>query len=160
MMKRWLEMAKRLPAPGLIVATVLCLLLQENYPFSDFPMYSSFASNSSYVFVSDREGEPLPVESLAGVRTSKLKKIFMSHLRDHREALEASGVEIHGFQFMTLEQRTPSGRYALEWLVENSRDREALAPHRPLQFTQVVLKVLDDRTIERRPYTISEEVTP
>ena len=61
--------------PVLIAITGLCLAVGENYPFSNFPMYSAFAKNSYYLYLADAAGRPLPTTRF-GVTTSRLKKIF------------------------------------------------------------------------------------
>ncbi len=60
--------------------TGLCLAAGENYPFSNFPMYSSFAKNSYYLYLADAAGRPLPTTRF-GMTTPGLKKIFESKRR-------------------------------------------------------------------------------
>lgn len=66
--------------PALFGLTVLCLVLQENYPFSNFPMYSSFAKNSYYVYLADGNGQPLATTRF-GLTTPGMKKIYESRRR-------------------------------------------------------------------------------
>lgn len=66
----------------LILLTVVCLLAEENYPFSNFPMYASFARHSYYVYFADANGDAIASGSL-GVSTSALKKIYERSRRDY-----------------------------------------------------------------------------
>lgn len=66
--------------PVFFALTVLCLLAGENYPFSNFPMYSSFAKNSYYIYLANAAGQPLASASF-GLTTPGLKKIFESKRR-------------------------------------------------------------------------------
>ena len=66
--------------PVLVAITGLCLAAGENYPFSNFPMYSSFAKNSYYLYLADAAGRPLPTTRF-GMTTPGLKKIFESKRR-------------------------------------------------------------------------------
>ena len=66
--------------PVFYALTILCLVLRENYPFSNFPMYSSFAKNSYYIYLADKTGEPLATRRF-GLTTPGLKKIFESKRR-------------------------------------------------------------------------------
>lgn len=59
----------------LLVMVFLCLLLHENYPFSNFPMYSSFSSQTYYLYLTNARGQALETREL-GLSSSTLKKIF------------------------------------------------------------------------------------
>ncbi len=154
----WRQKFRRLPAPALLITVVLCLLLQENFPFSDFPMYARMANNTSYIYLTDSQDNPIPIEGISSIRTGKLKKIYFSKLAEVRDELERQGVEIQGYQFMTAEQRQPAGEHTLNWLYENVREtaREELFSHRPLRFHVVEVKVNDQRKMERTHYLVAE----
>ena len=64
----------------LLVMTLLCLVLRENYPFSHFPMYSSFSRSTYFLYLADEKGAPLPTKRF-GLTSSTLKKIFDSQRR-------------------------------------------------------------------------------
>jgi|SRR5579862_4217504 len=68
-----------------ITLTILCLIVGENYPFSNFPMYSSFAPNSSYIYLADVTGAPVPT-SRFGLNTMDLKKLFQSNRQAELES--------------------------------------------------------------------------
>ncbi|MEM8955800.1 MAG: hypothetical protein AAGD22_16720 [Verrucomicrobiota bacterium] len=145
-----------MPLKVVAVLVVLCLLLRENFPFSHFPMYSSFSRNSYYVYVADANHEPIPIEEITSIRTSALKKAYQGKLEEVREGLEAQGVEIRGFQFMTPEQCRPAGEYTLRWLIENCKEhaRPELYQYRPLNFHVVGLRY-EDREIVSAPVHIA-----
>ena len=65
----------------LIVLTAACLLIEEEYPFSNFPMYSSFSRETDYVFLATETDRPLPSFQTIGISTATLKKMFKSELR-------------------------------------------------------------------------------
>jgi hypothetical protein len=73
----------------LLLVTVLCLILRENYPFSHFPMYSSFSNETYFLYLRDAEGQPIATTRL-GLSSSTLKKIFdrqrRSNLKKFRKA--------------------------------------------------------------------------
>ena len=64
----------------LLVMALLCLVLRENYPFSNFPMYSSFSSQTYYVYLTDGARRPLRTKEF-GLLSSGLKKIFDRYRR-------------------------------------------------------------------------------
>ena len=65
----------------LILLTAACLLIEEQYPFSNFPMYSRFSRDTDYVFLATETGKPLPSFQTIGISTATLKKMFESELR-------------------------------------------------------------------------------
>ena len=66
---------KRTRFKCLFVMTLLCLGLRENYPFSNFPMYSSFNSRTSLVYLTDAQGTPFSTMGF-DLLNSTLNKIF------------------------------------------------------------------------------------
>jgi hypothetical protein len=64
----------------LLVMTLLCLWLRENYPFSNFPMFSSFIGRTYVLYLTDAQGTAVSSTRL-GMQTSALKKIFDTQLR-------------------------------------------------------------------------------
>jgi hypothetical protein len=51
-------------------------LAGERFPFSNWPMYSSFSANSGYVYVTDASGAPLAHLATFGESSARLKKQF------------------------------------------------------------------------------------
>jgi len=83
---RW----RRTRCKWLLVITVLCLGLRENYPFSNFPMYSSFSQHTYFLYLANVAGEPIKTRQL-GLSSSALKKIFDRARRQELEHFEKSG---------------------------------------------------------------------
>ena len=64
----------------LLIMTGLCLLLRENYPFSNFPMYSSFSHRTYFIHLADAQGSALSTRQF-GLSNSTMKKIFDRYRR-------------------------------------------------------------------------------
>jgi hypothetical protein len=64
----------------LLAMTLLCLGLRENYPFSNFPMFSSFNGRTYMLYLADAQGTALSSATF-GLQTSALKKIFDTYRR-------------------------------------------------------------------------------
>jgi len=64
----------------LLVMTVLGLGLRENYPFSHFPMFSSFSDRSYFIHLADADGTALRTRQF-GLSNSAMKKIFDRYRR-------------------------------------------------------------------------------
>jgi hypothetical protein len=75
-----IERLKRTRFKCLLVMTLLCLGLRENYPFSNFPMFSSFYGHTYLLYLTDAQGTAVSSRRL-GLQTSALKKIFDTQRR-------------------------------------------------------------------------------
>ena len=152
---------RRVPLKVALLVTVVCLAVKEEFPFSHFPMYQSFSDYSFNVYIADRDGNPLPVQTITSHKTSKLKKIFNTEQKRVRKELEKEGVEIEGYRFMTKEQRRPAGEHTLEWLYANSKPSgiETLHSAAPLRLYYIHLRV-GDEGFEREHELIAEMAAP
>ena len=72
---------RRLPFRHVLAATALLSIIGEQYPFSNFPMYSSLGDESDVLYVTDQADNPLPMHTLFGTSTSTQKKVFMTELK-------------------------------------------------------------------------------
>lgn len=98
------------PVTSLLIFCVLSLVLKENYPFSNFPMYTNPSPESSYFSITDGEGNDLPIARLTGVTCPKVGKIFKKKAAESQkkqrvkpadlsaEVTQAIGAEI--FQYL------------------------------------------------------------
>lgn len=82
----WNRLARTRCLP-LFALTTACLVLQEQFPFSNFPMYSSFSSHTFYVYLADGNGRPIPALTSLGMSTATLKKIYATELRKETQRL-------------------------------------------------------------------------
>ncbi len=64
------------PITILALYCVVSLLLEENYPFSHYPMYSNPGADRSYYIVADSEGQPIPIVDLTGITCPKVGKMY------------------------------------------------------------------------------------
>jgi hypothetical protein len=148
---RWWGALRRFPAKTLVAVTLLCLVLREEFPFSHFPMYSSFEDWTYYVYVTDKSGAPVPLETVTSVRVAKLKKVFQSELDALKDQVRAAGGDWPGFGGLALEQRRPAGEAALAWLegVWKEGARPGYGELAPVTFHQVTVEMVD-REMTRR----------
>jgi hypothetical protein len=72
----------------LLTFTMLCLVIGEQYPFSSFPMYSSFSHYAYYIYLADRFDRPIAAQLKLGVSTARMKKIYDSQLRKDARRLK------------------------------------------------------------------------
>ncbi|WP_009961149.1 hypothetical protein [Verrucomicrobium spinosum] len=98
-MPEFVQMLQRLwrkvPFRHVLAATVFLAVVGEQYPFSNFPMYSHLDKEADVLYVTDQTDRVLPMEKLFGTSSSTQKKVFITELkeicnpkgRDTRDAL-------------------------------------------------------------------------
>lgn len=102
----------------LLTAAVIPLLQRgqpkpgEFYPFSNFPMYSSFSPSTYYVYVTDLRDQPVPVTLLTGKVLSNLKKQYDTELKQQKK--KARGISQAD---LPPEARREAGGVVLNWLL-------------------------------------------
>jgi hypothetical protein len=89
----------------------------EHYPFSSFPMYSTFAPQANVVFFTDENDQPLPTYPTFGIVSSAMKKSYARHLQALKEKLDIPTYS------MTPEQKRPAGDAFLNEL------KNSVSPH-------------------------------
>jgi len=148
------RIGRMIPLKTALFLIAVCFAVRENFPFSHFPMYSSFSDYSYYVYFTDAQDEPVPILDLSGHKTSGLKKIYDKRLEKDRDKLEKAGVEIAGFRFMTREQREPAAKYTLQWIYDNTKEnrKAALDARRPLRLYHMHLRYEEGKTVEEREF--------
>ena len=131
---------------GLLIGlTVACLVIKEQYPFSNFPMYSSFTNRTYYVHLADGNDQPLPSIPTIGMSTPTLKKVYDGEVRRQTRQLQIRR------QQLTPEQKQAIGGPILERLKNTAN---AHAPGQPipdvLRLYQVDIELTDGRFEKRR----------
>jgi hypothetical protein len=144
----WLQQTR---CGWLLAMILLGLTLRENYPFSHFPMFSSFSRRTYFIYLSDGDGTALRTRRL-GLSNSAMKKIFDRYRRAELKHFADAGNE-----------RVPlaeaaAGQSLLRYLDGLTAARPAarkLLPGLRVQHVRVQQKsndlVLDTRTIARHP---------
>jgi hypothetical protein len=104
----------------LLTFTVLCLIIGEQYPFSSFPMYSSFSHDTYYIYLADQFDRPIAAQVKLGVSTTRMKKIYDSQLRKDARRLKKTIRE------MSASDRANAANYLLSYLRKVPRAKTLL----------------------------------
>ena len=80
------------PCRWLLIMTLLGLGLRENYPFSNFPMFSSFSDRTYFMHLADADGTVLRTRQF-GLSNSAMKKIFDQYRRAELKHFADAGNE-------------------------------------------------------------------
>jgi hypothetical protein len=130
----------RIPLREVWLSVAVLLLVGENYPFSNFPMYSSLEEESVYFVVINSRGETLAYAPSFRSRSSYVPKA----LKAERRKLEKEGLHPGA----ALEQ---AGKNVLLYLVERAepQKREELLRN-GLRLIEVRISVVGSRLHEEQ----------
>ena len=81
---------RRMPCKTMFFLTFACLVIKEQFPFSNFPMYSSFGESTYYVYLGDGTGRPLATLPSVSMTIPTLKKIYQIELNKEKKRLHVS----------------------------------------------------------------------
>lgn len=132
---------------GLVLAL---LLIGEQFPFSYFPMYSSFDPSTDYYYVADPSGEPFACVEIFGTSTANVKKMYRARLQERvvmRGALEEDATD---------EERHQVGNLMLEYLRELGAHAGKTVPSGPVVLIRVILERNTTGDITRHELVIAE----
>jgi len=137
---------RQLPCKPLLVLTFLCLALKEQYPFSNFPMYSTFENKTYYVHLADGADQPVPTAEALGLATSTLKKIYDGEVRRELRRLQVRR------EHLTAEQKQAIGGPVLARLKKASAAQGAVGIPEVLRLYQVDIALAGGRFEKRRSF--------
>lgn len=112
------EFLRGLRCKPLLLLTLLCLSIREQFPFSNFPMYSSFTNKTFYVHLADGTGQPVSTIASAAMHTSKLKKIYQNEVLKEMKRLGNPRTKL------TTEQKRSAGERVLATLKDSQWVRQ------------------------------------
>lgn len=112
----------------------------EFYPFSNFPMYSSFGPDTYLVFVTDLEDQPVAIGPTFGIAASDLKKNYDRKLG----VLKSRAPKGARKMSMPMPLRNEAAAESLRWLVSNVSQPDQIAGLGGLRLHQVDILFRDD----------------
>jgi len=154
-------------APHWAVVVLMALLIPfltrhtdkpgEFYPFSNYPMYSSFEAETYYVYVTDGTDKPVAMGTVFGVPASDVKKAFDRKLD---AAKKAAGGKVRKAN-LPIEMQAAAGREVLEWLKANAPNdqKPGIARLGAIRLYRMDLKY-DHSTLVKTPRQVGEVVAP
>lgn len=66
----------RIPFKHMTVLVIALFIIKEQFPFSNFPMYSNFDSEADVLFIADQTGNPVSMDRVFGKGSSTIKKAW------------------------------------------------------------------------------------
>jgi hypothetical protein len=151
----------RHPLFPMLVLVAVCLIVEENYPFSDFPMYSNLSPGSHYFHLTDETDQPLPIKDLFGVSASEFKKIYHSKLTPIAEKLsEKTGKRVKASD-LGPEEQAAAGEQLLEQLMPRTEGRKWWKENQPSELRLIRTDIhRDDKALTETPRRITIRKLP
>jgi hypothetical protein len=167
MLRRWLWIAwnpMRVLWVFVILSSVIVPLLTRNhpvkaqrgewYPFSSFPMYSTFEPTAYYVYVTDENDRPVSIWATFGTWPSAVKKGYDALLKAEVARLKAEAQKQGGkysrrIVEMSGEECRPAGDAILRQLRDSSARQEEVRGHRGYRLHQVDITLEGGRIVQK-----------
>ncbi len=151
----------RHPLFPMAVLVAFSLIVEECYPFSDFPMYSSLAPGSHYFHLTDENDQALPIKDLFGVSASEFKKIYHSYLTPIAEKLsEQSGDRVKADE-LGPEEQTTAGDRLLDQMLPRAEDRKWWQENHPTELRLIRTDIhRNDKALSETPRRITVRKLP
>lgn len=111
---------RREPPYVFAVVVILCLVLGERYPFTDYPMFADLPNHAWHIYVTDGENRPIRGRPTFGRTVMSMRRLVKTHL----EKLTHEDPTLSA-----LAREQAAGRYLIGRILA---DRERLAEPPPL----------------------------
>ncbi len=146
----WLRTTVRHPVFPLLPFVVFLAIVKENYPFTNYPMYSNPGPGPiSYYYLADSTGTPIPVSSHCGITSPRMKRLYerkVAQLRRSRPDLRAE--EVHR---IVLDEVFP-------FLRGSANRRHRPLPDEPMRLYKGEIYHLDDGEFSEEVVMLGEEL--
>ena len=143
---------KSSPVTALAVYTMLSLYFKENYPFSNYPMYSNPSAERPYYTVADGDGNPLPIQAKTGITCPKIGKIYRKKSEELGKKIGLRAKELPPQQVQVI---------GMEIFAQLRREAAKLKQPMPakLQLTRTIISYENGKIVES-PQVIAQEPAP
>lgn len=126
-LKRWWL---KVPFRHMAALVLALLIIGEQFPFSNFPMYSNFGTDADVMYVTDQNDQPISMKPLLKTSSSSAKKRYKKELSN---VCKKSGRDI---EEATAEERQKAGAITLKSLVDDLDNRRLPAGTSELRLYQ------------------------
>lgn len=150
--KKALAFLKISPLTALLIYTGLSLWAEENYPLSNYPMYSNPSAERPYYLIADGQGKPLPIQEKTGITCPKIGKIYRTKAEKMAKKLDIRAVDLKPEQMQEI---------GMEMFAQFRHEAEKLKQPMPeqLQLVKTYITYENGKVIET-PNIIAQEPAP
>jgi len=142
----------------MLVLVVFSLIVDETYPFSDFPMYSRFPAYTEYYYFADGEGEPLPTKDCFGVSASAMKKMYVNRVKKLASKKSKESKKRVGGSELSAEELEAIGDEVLDYLLPRGDKKDWWKENQPevIQLIRVDIRRTDKEGLVETPTVVVE----
>jgi hypothetical protein len=123
----------------------------EWYPFSNFPMYSTFEPATYYVYVTDLKDKPVALSDVFSTSTSNVKKAYDRKLKNSKKSSGDKGKRSE----LPLDQRRVAAKEVLEWLTTSASKKDLVQALGGIRLHQVDI-VFRDGVVSKSTTAVGE----
>ena len=135
-----------------MTAVVLALfLIKEQFPFSNFPMYSNFDTEADVIFVTDQNDQVLPMTKVFRNGSSTAKKAYKKELGKLTAKRKADSSEANEAE------RAAAGRIVLGDWATKVKDGSLTAGTKSLRLYRRTFQLVDGKLSDRKPELLAEQ---
>lgn len=126
----------------------------EWYPFSNFPMYSTFEPTAYYVYVTDENDRTVSIWETFGTWPSAVKKGYDALLKEEvarlkEEAKRQGGKYSKRIVQMSGDECRPAGDAILRQIRDSSANQDEVRKHKGYRLHQVDITLENGRIVQR-----------
>ena len=141
----------RVPFRHMTALVIALFVIKEQFPFSNFPMYSNFDTEADVIFVTDQNDQPLPMDRVFKTGSAATKKTWKGEVAllvnpGKRDTNDATAAE-----------RAEAGRTVLAALVKRMRAKEIPAGTTSLRLYLRTFALDGDVFIDSAPDRLAEQ---
>lgn len=142
---------EKTPFRAMTVLVIALFVIKEQFPFSNFPMYSNFDTEADVIFVTDQNDNPVAMDRVFKSGSAGTKKTWKSKVADivnpqRRDTKEATAAE-----------RAQAGKTVLASMIEKMRVKEVPAGTTALRLYLRTFSLEGDRFIDAAPELLAEQ---
>lgn len=138
---QFLRFALHTPLTALLLFCVVSRSLEENYPFSHYPMYSDPSDTRPYFSVTDGQGNPIPIATKTGVTAPKIGKIYRKKADDRGKKLGVDDKKLPHAEVQAI------GMEMFHYLREEAAERKQTMPDK-LQLRRTEISYENGQIVE------------
>jgi hypothetical protein len=127
-----------------LIMAALMLIFGDQFPFSNFPMYSVLPDSVICMRVTDSAGKLLPLDPAFGIGTTLLKKQMERELHEMKDAGTINKISDPG-----LPAAKKAGKVVLDWLLAHHPPRRAELSGQTVKLEQVSYRVKHGEVVEK-----------
>lgn len=141
----------KVPFRHMTAVVVACYIIGDEFPFSDFPMYSNFDTEADVYYVTDQRDKPVAMKRAFKTPSSGTKKRFKKELG---KIVNPAGRDTKQAQ---PEELARAGRIVLATLVEDLRPASLPEGTTSVRLYRRTFRMEDDKLSDDKPELLAEQ---